>query len=834
MALRFQPVDSDESSEDYSEENEERRNVEDRRQWFGDSSEEEDETRVVRSQKDKKWEILTQHCAKIKNKLKIQDYTSIFAEFEELNKQIIKSDSVIQIEGVPVFYTRTLVRLEEAIANLTKEAQKKLSSTNAKSFIKLKAKLKKHNKIYEDEINKFRANPVESEESSEYEEEEPEAKPAKKSTKKITKKPEKDSDEDQESDDDDDENKEEDEDDDSDNEWGEGSEEDESDDIEARDTDPQNRRAFWTIKEGAKDDTEDKKEKKRPERKIKKEVKEVKEEEKQELFTFEVISSKLKEIVELRTKRILNTETQIQDLRILLTHCKDVELSLQILNLLILFQIENSKDAITVVMPRFIWLSIYNNISKILELYAPKAPLSEDLDSTKKAIIASTAMRIDRLSNELTKAFKTSDPKSAEYNLRLADNIALSKLIHRAYIFYENINDNQNLVKLAVLKIYQIHYIHDDLLAAMRSQTPKLSKDVFYYEENTEQLIESLVELINKEGEPREVVFANLMAGFHHALHGRYEKASELLEKANSNSAQNDIIIQVYSNRLLIQIGLSEFYNGKTESSFKTLNEIVSTHRLKDILAQSLTISKEKITSQERDERRRSIPYHMHINTDVIETVYFICAMLIDIPKMALNPQDPDKFTISKYFKKLMEFHERQASSGLTEGFREFIIAAADKLRKGYWREAYDVLDNLEAWNYVPRKVQVKSLLLENLKECGMITYVLTYGKFYENFSKKQLSEKFNMDVTRVEKSLQPLISSGEVNASWNGEYLVLDLVSVSRIQFLSERIKEKGQVGTELGEKFSEFYNFLSSNIEDYPKSHTSVKKKKVIKKLS
>ena len=205
MASRFQALDSDESfenSESESEENKQRRNAEDRRQWFEDSSEEEDETRVVKTQKDKRWEILTSHCTKIKNKLKIQDYVSAFTEYEELNRQIVKSESVIQVEGIPVFYIRTLVRLEDAVVNLTKEAQKKLSTNTAKSFTKLKLNLKKNNKAYEEQILKFRANPVDSEESSEYEEEEekkPEKKPEKKTKKVVTK--ESDDDDDDENDD---------------------------------------------------------------------------------------------------------------------------------------------------------------------------------------------------------------------------------------------------------------------------------------------------------------------------------------------------------------------------------------------------------------------------------------------------------------------------------------------------------------------------------------------------------------------------------------------------------------------------------------------------------
>ena len=845
MALRFQPVDSDESSEeeeeDEEEEDEERRNVVDRRQWFEDSSEEEDETRVVRSQKDKRWGVLQGYCAKIKNKLKIQDYVSIFSEFEELNRQLAKSESVIQTEGIPIFYTRTLVRLEDAVAALTKENQKKLSSNNAKSFNKLKSNLKKHNKLYEEQMIKFRANPIESEESSESEEEEeekPKVEKTAKETKKATKKKEKKDDagsEDDQDQEEDNESNEDEEDDDDDDEWGEGSEsDDENDDVEDRSLDPQNRRAFWVIKEGTKDDGEEKKEKKKTDRRQKKEVKEVKEKEKEELFTTEVISAKLQEIIEQRSKRVSNTDNQIQDLKNLLSHCKDVELALKILNLLLLFEVENSKDAITVVMSRPLWLSIYNHINQIVEIYTPKFPLPSDLDDTRKAIIASLAMRVERLSNELTKAFKYLDAKSSDYSQRLADNISLSRLNTKVTRFYQNIKDSKNLVKLAFLSIYQVHYIHDDLLSVLKNKSNDTTKEVFYSIENTESTLDSLMKLIFKHGEAREKVFAALMVSYHHALHSRYEKAKSLFLQANTATFTSDLAIQVFTNRLIVQIGLSAFYNGNIEAAFKTLNEIVSTHRLKELLAQTISINKDKSTIQERDERKRAIPYHMHMNTDVIETVYFICAMIIDIPKMAMNPQDPEKHTVSKYFKKLMDFHERQASSGLTEGFREFIIAAAQKLRRGYWKEAYDTLAALDTWNYVPRQYEVKKKLLENLKETGMIIYILTYGDYYENFSKKVLSNKFEIDVKRVEHYINLLILSGELQASWDGEFLILQGSTMTRVEFLVEKIKDKVHTCYEASEKLNEFQNFLSSNQSDYSKPVAPSRKKKIIKKIS
>jgi translation initiation factor 3 subunit C len=825
MASRFQLVDSEES--EYSEEeSDERQRIEDRRQLFDDSSDDEEETRVVKTQKEKRWEVLQGHCAKIKNKLKILDYIGTVNEYEELLKQIAKSENVIHAEGLPVFCARTFVRLEDAVNSVTKEAQKKMNTNNAKSFTKLKIQLKKNRPQFEEKINAFRANPVESEVSDQESVEAEDEKKVKKNNKKS------------ESEEDEEEEGSEEEEDDS-EEWGEGSDDDDDDseideereEERSRPVDPQERRRFWEIK----DKPEKKIEKKEGEDASKKPKGPIKEgkkidvkEVKKEVFTTESISAKIKEIQEKRVKKVTNSELFIPELKTLLTHCKDSELTLQILNLLVLIEFETAKDTISVIMPRETWLSIVDYMHQILTIYIPKYPVPEDLDETRRSIILSMSLRVERLSSELTKAFKSLDTKSVQYSQRLLDNIQLSKLIKHAYSFLESIKDSQKLSKLAELSIYQIHYIHDDILQEMREKSKNHSSDLFYSVTDSQKYVNDMAEIVFNHGEPTQKIITALMVSFHHALHGRYEQAKQLFLQANTSTCQSDLAVQVFTNRVVVQIGLAAFYNGKVAEAFNSLNEIVSTHRLKELLAQTLSANKDKSTIHE--DRKRAIPYHMHINTDVVETVYFICAMILDVPKMVMNPEDPDKFTLSKYFKKLLSFHERQASSGLTESFREFIIMATQKLRRGYWKEAFDILENLYTWKHVPRAQSVKLLMLENMKKAGMITFLVTYGDLYENFSKQQLSEKFGLEKKEVVKVINPLILNGEIMAFWDGDFLNLKVPAGNKNDFGSDK-KDKIAAG-EHNELINDFAQFLQKFGDGF--KVVANKKKKTLRRLA
>ena len=98
---------------------------------------------------------------------------------------------------------------------------------------------------------------------------------------------------------------------------------------------------------------------------------------------------------------------------------------------------------------------------------------------------------------------------------------------------------------------------------------------------------------------------------------------------------------------------------------------------MRELLAQGTSQQRwqERDLAKEELEKKRQLPFHMHINQDYIEAVHLISAMLAEVPNLAQHGQHNKKRIISKAFRRLFDASSRQAFNGPPENTRDLVMA---------------------------------------------------------------------------------------------------------------------------------------------------------------
>lgn len=112
---------------------------------------------------------------------------------------------------------------------------------------------------------------------------------------------------------------------------------------------------------------------------------------------------------------------------------------------------------------------------------------------------------------------------------------------------------------------------------------------------------------------------------------------------------------------------------------------------------------------------------------------------------MAANPFDAKRKVISRTFRRLMDYFDRQVFSGPPENNRDYVAAAAKALAAGVhflpniscfhmvglfltletgnWKTTENLLLSIKVWNLMPNAEVVKTNIRKRIQEEGLRTY---------------------------------------------------------------------------------------------------------------
>jgi translation initiation factor 3 subunit C len=329
---------------------------------------------------------------------------------------------------------------------------------------------------------------------------------------------------------------------------------------------------------------------------------------------------------------------------------------------------------------------------------------------------------------------------------------------------------------------------------------------------------------VYRNGDERTKARTMLCHIYHESQKGNFFRARDMLLMSHLQDSihLSDISTQILFNRAMVQLGLCAFYSGLVNEAHSCLSEVLAGSRVKELLAQGITSSRyaDRNPEQEKEERRRQIPYHMHINLDLLECVHLVCAMLLEVPNMAETPLDLSKRKLmSKPFRRVLQQMENQVFMGPPENTREFVMVASKALMRGDWRKCRDLIMSIKVWALVPNKDEVLSLLHTKIQEEGLRTYLFTYSPYYDSLSLDELCSMFELERNVVHSIVSKMMINEELHASWDQPTndIVMNQVEPTRLQSLALQFADKAATFVENNEKLLDFrtggYGFKYDN---------------------
>lgn len=192
----------------------------------------------------------------------------------------------------------------------------------------------------------------------------------------------------------------------------------------------------------------------------------------------------------------------------------------------------------------------------------------------------------------------------------------------------------------------------------------------------------------------------------------------------------------------------------------------------------------------------------MHINLQLLDCVYMISAMLLEIPNIAENQYTVNKKVISRNFKKLIEMYDAKAFQLAPENYRDQIVYAAKQLNKSHWQAALDHIFSIKMVSKMPEfsdSPAFRELLTLRFKECALKAFLCRAARTYESFSLESLKNQFELTIGQLLPIVNKMIIKGKIQA-----HLSLDstIIIMDEERKVSSEAKELQQLSFQYSEK--------------------------------
>ncbi|KAI5454192.1 Translation initiation factor 3 subunit c [Naganishia albida] len=739
-----------------------------------EDSDEDDERKVVKSAKDKRLDEVEATIKTIENAAKINDWVAISNDFDKLIRLIQRHQTLTSTLSPaaqnPPMFVKSLVDLDALItaaAKREKDAKKKMNAANAKGLNGMKQKIKKTLRDFDAAVQAYNTDSAAFEEAYTDATTVVSAKDtaaAERATRKAA----------------------------ADAAAGEGT--------QAED--------FMTVGRGGRALN----------------------------LTSEGVFKTLKSIMESRGKKNTDRAETIKILQKLIEVAASPYQRIRVLLALVSARLDYSTNLAS--MPHDSWCSALGELNQLITmLLAPenvyvvtedageyddmveRAPgQGEEKDNATVKVRGSLINLLESVDSEFTKTLQHTDQHGSEYVERLREEKPLYETIVKAQILFERQGWEDPTGRAVIRRLEHVYSkpaVVVDVLerAAVKSlqgqgqgQSSSQIADVSA-PQAADDLVYALAVYLYRSAPALLRTRAMLCHIYHNAMIGRYHEARDMLLMSHlqDNIQHADIATQILYNRTVVQLGLAAFKRGYIQECQSTLNEIFSSQRAKELLAQGTQRYSQTSPEQEALEKRRLLPFHMHVNLDLVETAYLVSCMLIELPLLAsLSTDEEKRKAVSRPFRRLLEQADRQTFMGAPESARDHIMQASKAMRTGDWERARDLILSMKLWSLLDDSKAITERLAKQIQEQSLRTYLFTYAPYYDSLSFDLLAQTFSLPRRSVVAIASKMIWSDELPASLDqiDGVIVFHRTEQTRVQQLAQELANKAEALVEQNEK--------------------------------
>jgi len=752
--------EENEEEEEKEKKKEKEKEKEEKKSVHDDDEESESDSRKIRTPKEKIIDLLKDKYHSIKTGIKDNSYKTVLDNFDGLQKNNDKINSIFKRDEIPAYYYECYALIDDLI-NMSKDDQKKLSKENNSSFNTLKkinvrivkkigpalTEYKKHRKT-EEELEKDLAEII------------------KKGAKK-----------------------------------GEDESDDDIDIIELikrdEDKEPAQRRLKWVKKEkveegkkGKKEMTEDEKIKRR--QRIEKsklyEMDDTQNEKAEEVLSDADIEKEYDQLYKQRGQNKFSIDV-IQRIEYLYSKTSNKFLKIKLLNLSNLYCFDNYSNQLNT-FPLSLWDKVYRDIETLIELHdnlkkEKTEEHSKEIDNTSLILQNNLSTMMEKFENELYKLLQFNISNNNEYINSILNEIKFLKLCKKAEQFYSNLDNLNGKAKIYLLVIMHTYYKSKESVKALMKKNNLQFEDDDYIKKIIidddknyfKSLCNNAYQILDEENKVKVMLYQVYFL----CIRNDYEAATKLFNSSNLFelvSVFKSETLKILFNRTLAQLSLCAFKNLDLEEVLRYLTPLCTKGptKLKEYLSQSYTKDSEKNSLFDREDKKRAIPYIMKINIEDLDTIFYLSSMIYDVPKILLekifgSDTNIDYSYNNHVYERIFYNFQRQQFNGPSHVDKDKILAITTILMKGDWKKCIQEIKKL---NLIKKYSHLQEKLFELIKRTALKCYIIFYMTEYQSFELIKLSKRFEIDSNEVKNIINDMILRRQIKAKWNDNYLLM------------------------------------------------------------